>query len=156
MAKKYIDHIEGIDVEVYEYDSYVDTVEDASRLSGEPIDRIAKTLILKSDDECIVAIVRGDNRIDMDGLSRYLGKKIRLARPREVKEITGVEIGGVTPISNKIKICRIFMDSAILNHEYIICGGGSRKRLYKVYVADLIDYLDPIIIDSDIFKPSTK
>jgi prolyl-tRNA editing enzyme YbaK/EbsC (Cys-tRNA(Pro) deacylase) len=140
--------VEDVNVEVLEFDDTVETVEKASRLSGYPPQMIIKTLLTRSDDnEYMIFIVRGDRRIDHGKVEKYFKKKIFLAKPDEVKRILGANVGAVTPLSSKIKTLKIIVDPMILEHEYVICGGGSLNRLYKIKTTDLIKYLNPQIID---------
>lgn len=79
----------GLTVDVLEFDhGGVETVEAASRESGEPVGRIVKTLLLKAGDEYLVAIVRGgDKVINFDRLSKALGKSVAMAKAREVRQV---------------------------------------------------------------------
>jgi len=143
----YRTNILGVEVEVLEFEDSVDTVEEASRLSGEPPERIVKTLLIRLGEGYGVAVVRGDRVVDFEKLSEYVGTKTSMAKAREVREILGVEPGAVTPIDEKVKRLPVYMDSAILDLEYVLCGGGSRRRLFRVYVDDLVRFLDPVILD---------
>jgi len=145
--KVYRTNILGVEVEVLEFEDNVDTVEEASRLSGEPPERIAKTLLIRLGEGYGVAIVRGDRAVDFEKLSEYVGVNTSMAKAREVREVLGVEPGAVTPIDERVKKFPVYMDSSILDLEYVLCGGGSRKRLFKVYVDDLVRFLDPVILD---------
>ena len=142
--------VDGVEVEVMEFDDTVESVEKASRLSGYPPQVIVKTLLLRVGNDYVVAVVRGDRRVDLDKASQILGSRTRLARPDEVRQVLGFEVGAVTPISPSIKRFRVVLDPAILGNEYIVCGGGALNRLYRVRVQDLLNYLKPQVVD--IFK----
>jgi prolyl-tRNA editing enzyme YbaK/EbsC (Cys-tRNA(Pro) deacylase) len=146
-VKTWRSSIEGIEVEVLEFTDTVETVEKASRLSGYPVSQIVKTLLLKAGRDYIVIVARGDRKIDLEKAKQILGTKTTLATPREVNTVLGVEVGAVTPYLPRIKSLRVILDPAILEHEYIVCGGGSLNRLYKVKTRDLLKYLNPEIID---------
>lgn len=146
-VKTWRSSIEGIEVEVLEFTDTVETVEKASRLSGYPVSQIVKTLLLKAGRDYIVIVARGDRKIDLEKAKQILGTKTTLATPREVNTILGVEVGAVTPFLPRIKSLRVILDPAILEHEYIVCGGGSLNRLYRVKTRDLLKYLNPEIID---------
>ena len=64
----------GVPVEILEFEHGVETVESAASESGEPVSRIVKTILLRVGDEYVVAIVRGDRRIDLERLSHLLGR----------------------------------------------------------------------------------
>jgi len=142
--------VDGVEVEVLELNDTVETVEKASRASGEPPTKIAKTLVVKKGDEYLVVIARGDRKIDYKKASKALGHSITLASPLEVRNLTGLEPGALTPIHGAVKRLRVILDPALLEHEYILCGAGAFNRLYKVKTRDLVAYLKPEVID--IFK----
>jgi prolyl-tRNA editing enzyme YbaK/EbsC (Cys-tRNA(Pro) deacylase) len=142
--------VEGIKVEVLEFSDTVESVDKASKLSGEPSSKIVKTLLLKVGDSFVVAVVRGDRRVDYGKASKVFGLPVALAKREEVLNILNVEPGAVTPLSSRVRSLNVVLDPAILVNEYILCGGGSTKRLYKVKTSDLVEYLKPIIVD--IFK----
>lgn len=137
-------------MEVLEFNGTVETVEKASKLSGYPPGYIVKTLLLRVGDKYVVVIARGDRRLDYSKAEKYLGVRPRLASPEEVKAILGVEVGAVTPLSPRVRALRVILDPAIARLEYVVCGGGSLNRLYKVRVLDLVNYLKPEV--ADIFK----
>lgn len=144
---KWKEVIEGIEVEVLEFSDTVETVEKASMLSGEPSSRIVKTLLLKVGKEFVVVVVRGDRRIDYKKISRLLDSSVSLAKASEVKEVLGFEVGAVTPLSYRVKSLRILFDPAILQNDYVLCGGGAINRLFKVKTSNLLEYLKPEIVD---------
>ncbi|WP_054854790.1 YbaK/EbsC family protein [Vulcanisaeta sp. JCM 16161] len=113
MVKVRRETIMGLTVDVLEFDRGVETVEAASRESGEPMGRIVKTLLLKANDEYLVAIVRGDKVINFDRLSKALGKPVMMAKVREVRQVLGVDVGAVTPLNSKVLSLRVIMD-----HQY--------------------------------------
>ncbi|MGC8542765.1 MAG: aminoacyl-tRNA deacylase [Vulcanisaeta sp.] len=141
------EEIMGVPVEILEFDRGVETVESASRESGEPTSRIVKTLILKVDNEYVVAIVRGDRYVDLARLSTVLGKEVTMARAKEVKQVIGMEIGAVTPLNERVRSMRVIMDPSILENEYVLCGGGSKYTLMRIKVKDLVQLLKPEFLD---------
>ncbi|KUO94111.1 MAG: hypothetical protein AT717_07075 [Vulcanisaeta sp. CIS_19] len=142
------DTVMGVPVEILEFEHGVETVERAARESGEPVSRIVKIILLRVGDEYAVAIVRGDRRIDLKRLSHLLGRGVVMARAREVRQVLGVEVGAVTPFSERVKSLRVVMDPAILENDYVLCGGGSRNTLIKVRTEDLVQLLKPTFIDA--------
>lgn len=153
MVKVRKENIMGLMVEALEFDRGVETVEAASRESGEPASRIVKTLLLRAGDEYLIAVVRGDRVINFDKLSRALGKPVTMARAREVRQVLGVDVGAVTPLSERALSLKVVMDPAILENDYVLCGGGSRNTLMRVGVRDLVSLLRPMLIDA--FDPAS-
>lgn len=139
--------VEGLKVELLEFNDTVETVEKASVLSNTPPSGIVKTILAKTSKEYVVFIVRGDRKIDFKKASKALSSSITLATPREVKEVLGVEIGAVTPISDRVRRLRVIMDPEILEKEEILCGGGGLNKLYRVNTRALVGFLNPEIMD---------
>ncbi|MFB6470295.1 MAG: aminoacyl-tRNA deacylase [Vulcanisaeta sp. AZ3] len=148
MVKTSKDIVMGVPVEVLEFEQGVETVESASRESGEPISKIVKTLLIKAGNEYAVMLVRGDKRVDLNKLSQLLGKEVVMAKAKEVKQVLGVEVGAVTPLSEHVKLLKVIMDPSILENEYILCGGGSKNKLFRVNVKDLVQLLKPEFLDA--------
>lgn len=151
-VKRWREVINGVEVEVLEFTDTVETVEKASRLSNEPPSRIIKTLLLKTSKGYVIAIARGDRKISYKKASQLLGPGVSLARPEEVKAILGVEPGAVTPILQTVKELRVILDPSILEleKEYVLCGGGSLHRLFRLKTRELLNFLEPEIFD--VFK----
>lgn len=139
--------IEGMEVEVLEFEDTVESVDKASKLAGYPRNLIVKTILLRAPREYIVALVRGDRRVDLERVNRLLGVRVELAKPREVRTVLGVEPGAVTPLSPNVKRLRVVADPSIAGLDYVLCGGGSLNRLYKVKTSDLFKYLNPEFLD---------
>jgi len=96
---------------------------------------IVKTILLICDSFPTVCILLGKDRIDFEKFKKETNyKDVRLAKAKEVKEITGYDIGALPPFSHKQKIRTIVDDKVMkLNEdEKIYCGGGSHYTLLKI------------------------
>ena len=58
-------------------------------------------------------------------------RKVSFASADETREITGMEIGGVTPLALADDL-PIWVDDAVMQCEYIVLGGGNRSCKLKV------------------------
>ena len=58
-------------------------------------------------------------------------RKVSFASADETREITGMEIGGVTPLALADDL-PIWVDDAVMQREYIVLGGGNRSCKLKV------------------------
>ncbi|MDO9508267.1 MAG: YbaK/EbsC family protein [Thermovirgaceae bacterium] len=75
------------------------TVDDASRSVGAPPEEILKTLVLIADEEPVIALMSGPNRIDLRKVKTLLGaKRVSMAKPDWVLDYSGFEVGGVPPV----------------------------------------------------------
>jgi prolyl-tRNA editing enzyme YbaK/EbsC (Cys-tRNA(Pro) deacylase) len=99
---------------------------------GYRLDQSANAILVvgKSDPRVYaVCLVLADTRLDVNGVvrRRFGVKKASFASPDETIEITGMQIGGVTPYGLPEGL-PIWIDSRIMACEQVIVGGGSRDR----------------------------
>lgn len=74
------------------------TPAEAAAAVGTTPTRVAKSLVfLTADNEPILVIASGANRVDVTKLAREVGKPVHLADADTVKQVTGFSIGGVPP-----------------------------------------------------------
>lgn len=53
-------------------------------------------------------------------------RKVSFASADETREITGMEIGGVTPLALPPEL-PLWIDAAVMQREYVVLGGGNRE-----------------------------
>ena len=79
------------------------TAEAAAEAVGAPTGSIVKSLIFLAEGTPLLVLVAGDQRADVKRLRAQLGlskRQLRIARPTEVRELTGFEVGGVPPVGH--------------------------------------------------------
>jgi prolyl-tRNA editing enzyme YbaK/EbsC (Cys-tRNA(Pro) deacylase) len=99
---------------------------------GYRLDQSANAILVvgKSDPRVYaVCLVLANTRLDVNGLvrRRFGVKKASFASAEETIEITGMQIGGVTPYGLPDGL-PIWIDGRIMACEQVIVGGGSRDR----------------------------
>ena len=74
-------------------------------------------------------MILANARLDVNKkVRKMLGvRKLSFAQPEETKELTGMQIGGVTPVGLPESI-PLWIDKAVFEAEKIIIGGGSRDK----------------------------
>lgn len=134
---------------VKRYESPVETVEKASQVAGVSPSDIVKTVVISYSNGFATIIVPGDRVVDLKKVSQVLGvKKVRLAKPDEIREITGFEVGGVSPLSEYVKRNTVIVfDIRVLAKDFVWCGGGDRYSLAYVSVRRLVEVLNPLVAD---------
>jgi Cys-tRNA(Pro)/Cys-tRNA(Cys) deacylase len=68
-------------------------------------------------------------------------KKLRMATQREAESMTGLLVGGISPLALMQKNFRVFIDRSALDHERIYLSAGQRGINLHVGVADLLRVL---------------
>jgi prolyl-tRNA editing enzyme YbaK/EbsC (Cys-tRNA(Pro) deacylase) len=130
----------GVDYELFPCDpTLADTAAFCAAYGFEPEDS-ANTIVVigKSDPPRYAAcVVLAPNRLDVNRTVRdRLGtRKASFAPAESTRDITGMEIGGVTVFGLPAGL-PIWVDSRVMRRERIILGGGSRS--WKVLAAPSI------------------
>lgn len=96
----------------------------------------------------VCCLVLATTRLDVNGVvRRRLGrKKASFASADETAEMTGMEIGGVTPYGLTAGL-PIWIDSRITAGEQVIVGGGSRDRKLLVPPGSLVALPGAEVVD---------
>lgn len=106
-----------------------------------PLDIIFKTIVVTRDKpgKPVLAVIPGDQSLNLKSLAAFLGeKKIHLPTEREAEQITGLQVGGISPLALINKGFQIVIDSAAQNFPELHISGGQRGLNVKLPVADLI------------------
>ena len=103
---------------------------------GVSLDNSANAILIKSktgEKKYALCVLLATHRLDTNHTVRKkLGaRKVSFASADETRELTGMEIGGVTPLVLPNNL-HIWIDEAVMQTEYIILGGGNRSSKLKV------------------------
>ncbi len=109
---------------------YADTQAFCDRY-GYSIDESANVILIASkrgERKVAACIVLAACRLDVNKTARKkLGvSRISFASPELTRELTGMELGGVTPFGLQEQV-PVWIDSRVMDCEKIILGGGNRS-----------------------------
>lgn len=107
-----------------------------------PLDQSANAILVasrKPEGHNAVCVVLANTRLDVNGMVRQrLGvRKVSFAPADLTRELTGQEIGGVT-IFGLPHDLPVWLDSRVMDHEWVIVGAGSRSAKIKLDPAQLV------------------
>jgi prolyl-tRNA editing enzyme YbaK/EbsC (Cys-tRNA(Pro) deacylase) len=108
---------------------------------GVPLEKSANAILVasrKPEGHNAVCVVLAHTRLDVNGaVRRKLGvRKVSFAPADLTREVTGQEIGGVT-IFGLPDGLPVWLDSRVMDSEWIIVGAGSRTAKIKLDPAQL-------------------
>jgi prolyl-tRNA editing enzyme YbaK/EbsC (Cys-tRNA(Pro) deacylase) len=137
------------EIELIELDKDVPTSEIAAEVFGMDISDVAKTLIIKTGNAEVVALVlRGNDRIDQAAVKAVTKcKKFRFCTAEETLAFTSYPAGGIPPIGLGPLVPRVVVDSKVMRKEWVIGGGGARPKLIKLTPALLVQLSFALIAD---------
>ena len=105
------------------------TVKDVVKFSNGnlDVDEICKTVIWKTNRGLIGVFLKGDTRINLNKLQKFLNSKVTMASSEEVIEKTGLEPGAVCPLLLSIPL---IMDKQVFDLKKVNFGSGD--HLYGI------------------------
>ena len=121
--------------EILESPQKTHTAQQAADVHNVPVENIVKSILTKVNDEYVLFLVPGDKKIDLKG------KKATIAKPDEVKKITGYFIGGVPPFGHKTKI-KTHIQEGFTKEEKLLAAAGSSNSVFKISLEDLENMLE--------------
>jgi len=127
----------GLDPEVREFPEGTHTAQDAADAIGCPVAAIVKSLVFTLDDEPILVLVSGANRVDTAALGERLGGTLGKADARTVKQATGYSIGGVPPLAHATPL-RTVIDEDLLQLEVLWAAAGSAMSVFPLAPDELV------------------
>lgn len=103
---------------------------------GVALENSANAILVRSktgDKKFVVCVLLATDRLNTNHTVRKKmgARKVSFASADETRAITGMEIGGVTPLCLPDDL-PIWIDDAVMQCEYVVLGGGNRSSKLKV------------------------
>ena len=126
----------GVPFEVMECDPELADTAAFVAAYGVPAERSANTILVASkgaEPTYVACVLLATTSLDVNNVvRREMGvRKASFARADPVRELTGMEIGGVTPFGLPSEM-PILVDSRVMQPEWIVLGGGNRSSKLRL------------------------
>jgi prolyl-tRNA editing enzyme YbaK/EbsC (Cys-tRNA(Pro) deacylase) len=134
---------------VQELPADTSTAEAAAEVVDAPVGSIVKSLIFLADGQPLLVLVSGDHRADVKRLRAALGlskRQLRIARPSEVLEQTGFEVGGVPPVGHREPL-RTLIDATLARFDRVWAAAGSGHAVFPVAYEKLLEITAGEVMD---------
>lgn len=133
--KKYINE-NKIDAKQLIFEDSCHTVEEAAVAVGaKPEDLVKNICLISNENETIIAIVKGENRVSTSKVKKVIGSEsVKIATPNEIIDRTGYLCGGVPSFGFE---ATFIIDPKVMEKEIIYSGGGSPNSLLKISSVEL-------------------
>jgi Cys-tRNA(Pro)/Cys-tRNA(Cys) deacylase len=134
----------GIAYEAHRYSPDIHSADSVAELLRVPPSEVFKTLVVLPESgkgRPMLVLVPGDRELDLKVLGQQPGvdeKRLRMATQREAESLTGLLVGGISPLALLQKGFKVFIDSSALNLERIYLSAGQRGVNLHVATADLL------------------
>ena len=145
-VKQYLDD-QGISYEVVAHEETFSTSEEA-RAIGVIASHVAKTLVIRSRNGAVLAVLPASKRIDIHKLRDILGDNhARLETEAEMGgEFTGFDLGAVPPLGELFG-APVFLDERLEQADEIIFAGGTHRDSVKMSGEDFLKLTRPQVVD---------
>lgn len=103
---------------------------------GIALENSANAILVRSKtgaEKFVLCVLLATDRLNTNHTVRKKmgARKVSFASADETRAITGMEIGGVTPIALPADLS-IWIDDAVMQCEYVVLGGGNRACKIKL------------------------
>ena len=102
---------------------------------GYPLDHSCNTIVVAGKTEprtYVACVVLATTRLDVNKrLKQILGVRASFATADEMRTVTGMEVGGVTPFALPAGM-PLYVDARIPQLDWVILGGGGRDAKVKI------------------------
>lgn len=126
----------GVEYEVMECDPALADTAAFVEAYGIPLDQSANTILVASkgaEPVYVACVLLATTSLDVNNVvRREMGvRKASFARADPVRELTGMEIGGVTPFGLP-EDAPVLVDARVMRPAWIILGGGNRSSKLRI------------------------
>ena len=148
----------NIDGEVLRLDVPTPTVNDAAHAVGTQTQQIVKSILFLAQVQPILAIACGNDHIDqriIAGIYNVGRKKVKLAGPKIVLEVSGYEVGAMPPFAHIGRIPTL-LDRRVLEQPVVYAGGGAENVLLRLSPEDILRVSEAQVLDLIIYKQDSN
>lgn len=141
-----------LDLETTEFPAGTKTAADAADAIGCDVAQIASSIVLVADDEPVVVVTSGANRVDFGKLAAERGvdaDEVRMAEADEVREATGYAIGGVPPFCHHGDHGPVptYLDDTLTDYETVWAAAGTPEAVFPVAPETVEATADATVVD---------
>lgn len=132
----------GLQLDVRRFPEGTKTAVDAANAIGCEVGQIVKSLVFMADEEPVLALTSGANRVNEGTLAAAAGVgSARRATPEEARTATGFAVGGTPPFGFPGPV-RTFVDDALLAFEEVWAAAGTPDSVFPLSPGDLVRLSD--------------
>ncbi len=110
------------------------------RLAGQPLEKVAKTIVLHDGRAYLIVAVAAADRLDLHKLRELLGagRELRFAEEQEIaRDFPTLEVGAVPPFGPMVPAAEV-IDTALAAKSPILCPGGDHRHSVLVATEAII------------------
>ena len=124
--------------------------EEIARLLNAPPEIIFKSIVIfrKGSGKPILAVVPGNQEVDLKKLAKAVGeKKVSPSTQKEAENITGLKVGGISPLALINRGFEIVIHRSVQDFELVHVSGGELGVNIRLSSSDLINITKAKVAD---------
>jgi len=136
--------------EVYTYEPDTRDAEDVAERIGMPAFMVYKTLVVQSIDgeRTMLVLIPSDSQLDLKRMAASAGeKKVRMAAHSDAEALTGLRVGGISPLMLTDKSWKVYIDKSATTLQNIVISAGQRGVQLRVPTVPLLTLLRARLVD---------
>lgn len=123
---------QGLEPDVRTFPQDTRTAQQAADALGCELGQIVKSLIFKADDELVLVLTSGVNRVDEAKAAPLFGvDKLGKANADDAREATGFAIGGIPPCGHPTPL-RAVVDQDLLSWPTVWAAAGAPDAVFEL------------------------
>ena len=130
----------GLDIQIRHGDASTATAPEAAAVARCELGAIVKSLCFVVDGKPVLVLVAGDRRVDSKALRRIFDvskRKVKIADPETVEQVTGFQVGGVPPLGHTQSLPTL-IDDSLARFEIVYAAAGSPNALFPIPYETLV------------------
>jgi prolyl-tRNA editing enzyme YbaK/EbsC (Cys-tRNA(Pro) deacylase) len=139
----------GIQGEILHLDVPTPTVDTAASAVGALPEQIIKSILFMVADQPVLAVACGRSSIERRAIAELysVGKKrVKLASPEIVLEISGYEVGAMPPFGHRQPLMTL-IDPKVLDSAESYAGGGAENALVRLNPKEILRATHAKVLD---------
>jgi Ala-tRNA(Pro) deacylase len=129
--------------EVVEHEPVYTNPAMAEALGVSEAETVKSLVLLTKEKKMIVMVLPGDKKINWKQAAAGAGtKKVSFAKPEQVSEKVGCEVGCVPPFGQLTPL-PVYMDKDLIQKEYVYFNPGVHDKSFKIKAWDLKKLCNP-------------
>lgn len=134
----------------FTYPETIHSADEVAPVLGVPASHVFKTLVTLADgNRHLLIIVPGDRELNLRLAAREVhAKSLQMAPQREAERLTGLKVGGISPLALLDKQFEIYLDASATQLEELYINGGQRGINLRLRVSDLLAVTGATVISA--------
>ena len=125
------------------------TVETAAQAVSAMPEQIIKSILFMVDGQPVLAVSCGKSSIERRAIADLYGvgkKRVKLATPEMVLEISGYEVGAMPPFGHR-QLLTTLIDPRVLDSSEAYAGGGAENALVRLNPQEILRVTGAKVLD---------